>query len=129
MPSLAETPLWYLGVMFLLSIYHAYRGFMLQWIFAHQQNQEAAKNNLREWSKAEIVVVRCVEDALFYFVCSLAGFFALHVAGSLWKLHGQCEAIDTGASVLIVVSFLIGIIGVSGQLPPLIQLGKFPGVR
>jgi hypothetical protein len=129
MPLLSQTPSWYWLLAILVSIYHAYRGFMVQWIFAHQQNHEFKAKSLRAWSTTEIVVIRCLEDSLFYLICSLTGFLALLVASDLWRSHAHREVIDAGASVLIVFTFLLGVIGVSGQLPPLIQLGRFPGAR
>jgi hypothetical protein len=122
---LADTPVWFWIIAFLVSSYHAYRGFMWQWIFGIQQNEDFK----RKLSKKEIVILRCIADALFYLICSMAGFLCLIVANNLYKEFANCQTIDAGLSFLMVFSFLIGIIGVSGQLPALIQLGKFPSLK
>jgi hypothetical protein len=115
---LSDTPWWYWLVAAIVTLYHAWRGARWQWIIA---------NRAREESKADIVVLRCVEDGLFHFVCSAAGFLALVIANNLYGSLALNQPKDTGTSVLIAFCFLIGITGISGQLAPLIQLGKIPG--
>ncbi len=116
---------WYL-LAIILSCYHAYRGFMVQWIYANQQNQQLPAEVTRKWSKKEIIVIRCVEDAIFHFICSVFGFLSLSISSCLYESWICAKELDSGKSLLLIFCFLFGIIGISGQLPPLIQLGKFP---
>jgi hypothetical protein len=44
----------------------------------------------------------------------------------LFAVSGKILEISSGASILIVSSFLIGVIGVGGQLHYVILIGKFP---
>ena len=127
MLSLNNIPSWYLLTTLVISCYHGYRGFMLQWILTENQNQ--ATELKRKWKTWEKVSVRCIEDMFFHFICSLSGFLTLFVANGLYDIFVQQKTIDAGASVLLTFSFLIGVIGISGQLPHIIQLGKIPGVQ
>jgi hypothetical protein len=129
MSSLTDAPCWFWLITLFISGYHAYRGFEIQRIWAIQQNQQLRAEITRRYSGTEIVILRCVEDMLFHLVCSLSGFISLLVAKTLYDSFAQSQTIDTGTSILLIFSFLIGIIGVSGQLPPLIQMGKIPGIK
>jgi hypothetical protein len=70
------------------------------------------------------MVYRKIFFAFFHFICSVAGFFTLLVAKKLYESLVSSESFDTGKSVLLAFAFLFGIIGVTGQLPALIQQGK-----
>jgi len=122
MSFFTDIPWWYYILAIILSLYHGYRGFMVQWIIANQQNQQLPKEITRKWSKPEIIVIRCIEDAIFHFICSISGFLVL-----LISIH-LLENLDETKSVLLIFSFLFSIIGISGQLPPLIQLGKLQNI-
>jgi hypothetical protein len=125
---LNEIPTWYIVIAIIFSSYYAYRGFMGNWIAMVQRNEDI-KNDKRKFKNWEIISVFCIHDMFFHFICSLAGFFTLLVAKDLYQSLPSSESIDAGNSVLLAISFLFGVVGVTGQLPPLIQLGKFPGVK
>ena len=59
----------------------------------------------------------------------MSGFLAFRVSIYLFESLTCTENLDSAISILLIFSFLFGIIGISGQLPPLIQLGKFPKVN
>jgi len=70
------------------------------------------------------VTVLCIQAAYLYGVCSLFGFFAFRVLYNLLVSQKSMNSIDTGSAVLIAFSFIIGILGVSGELGQLVQQGK-----
>jgi len=119
------SPLYYV-VGITLSCYYAYRGYVGNWIAMAQKNAEIPPRRFARW---EIISVYCIHDMLFHFICSVAGFFALLVVNHLFESLVSVSPFDTGKSLLLVFSFLFGIIGVTGQLPPLIQQGKLPFVK
>mgnify|MGYP001616990682 CR=1 FL=1 len=119
--SLIAAPWWYLVVGILVSLYHGYRGFMIQWHFGIPSTEK--------FRGAVRILILCVEDTLFYVVCSVAGFLALLAANHLYETVSNIQTIDAGRSILLVFAFSIGIIGITGQLPNLIQQGKIPGVK
>lgn len=137
----AQCVYWIFAV--LVSLYHGYRGFRFQLFLTNQSNLNAVEPNSTavqtdgntnperrlRWSRADTIFVRCFQGALFFFVCSMAGFLALVVALYLWNSATPHKAIDAGISILIVTSFLIGLIGAGGELGPLIQAGKLPWIK
>lgn len=125
---LCEIPPWYAVLAILLSSYYAYRGFMGNWIAISQRNESIpeGKRKIKNW---ETISVFCIHDMFFHFICAMAGFFTLYVAKDLYNSLVSSESFDTGKSLVLTFSFLFGIIGITGQLPPLIQLGKFPGLK
>ena len=81
------------------------------------------------WSQFEKVFVRYIQDFIFNFVCSAADFLAVSVTYQIyWKIEGITK-IETGTAVLLAFLFLLGIAGISGQLPFLLLQGRFPGAE
>ena len=88
---------------------------------------ETRLNNAKSvgyWKPWERWVVLYVHDFAFRFVCTAAGFLALFAAHL--ALEGEP---DTGSLAFAGLAFLVGIVGVGGQLHYVILLGKVPGVR
>jgi hypothetical protein len=125
MSVIGQVPWWYWAIALVLSCYYAYRGYRGNWI-AHREANEKRQHRL---STGAIVSVFCVHDMLFHFFCSLAGFLALFVAGTLYESLVFAETFDTGKSVLLIFAFLFGVVGATGQLPQLILQGKVFGLR
>jgi len=125
--DILSIPRWYWIAAVVVSAYHTARGAWFQWMLSHQQNREAQRDSAgvaHVYSTAEIIVFRCVEDGLFFFVTSAAGFVALYGAYQMLKTV-QPQAISVGVAAALVFLALFGILGVSGQLPHLLQQGKF----
>ncbi len=132
MAFLKNIPVWYWILGLAVSLYQAYRGYRFQRIFAEEQNKEAGQENstrkafAHRWSDFEIVVLRAASDAIFYFVCAATGFLAVfllyYIGSSLPSLH----QIDGGTSAVLIFLALFGLLGVTGQLPHLLQQGKLP---
>lgn len=128
MVLISDMPVWYWVVAILLSCYYAYRGYVGNWVSFAQKN-EAIPDGKRKYAKWEVVSVYCLHDMIFHFVCAMAGFLTLHVAFNLSQSVVSGQGADVGKSILLVFCFLFGVVGVTGQLPSLIQQGKLPGLR
>lgn len=114
-------------VVFIVSLYHGYRGYVIQRVTVQTQKNDLQKGNGWSWTQTEIVIVRYLYDAFFYFFCSLIGFMALWVA--IKVIGAQSLSIQNysgGGSALLVFLIIVAILGISGQLPQLIQQGKLP---
>ena len=114
-----KIPTWYLITAIVVSLYHAYRGFRYYWLMAKQ-------GSFSSWSTLDKVTVLCSQAAYLYAVCSLLGFCALLASYNLLGYQKSMNSIDTGSAVLIAFSFIIGVLGVSGELGQLVQQGKLP---
>jgi hypothetical protein len=131
----------YIQIAALVTAYQAWRGWFFQWKFSNSAQEalgrwkpdQGARPASPSWLDApnfspwEIQASRCLEDALFYAVCTAAGFVSLFLAYRLF----QCVAlkdISVGTGGLFVFLAAVGVLGTAGQLPYWIQtLGKFPG--
>ena len=116
-----------------ISVYHGYRGYVLQGWTAQTQKHDKEQQAIKErttfkWfmSRRETIEVRYAYDALFYFFCSIAGFAALWLAKSIFNAPPNINDIPGGTGALLVFLVVLGLLGVIGQLPYLIQLGKLP---
>jgi hypothetical protein len=128
-----DVPWWFVVVGLIVSAYHGYRGYVVQrWTAQSQKHdveQRAAKDDTTfKWfmSSSETIAVRYVYDALFYFFCSIAGFAALWLATSVFNALPNIHDIPGGTGALLVFLVVLGLLGVSGILPHVIQLGKLP---
>lgn len=124
--ALNSMPLWYDVLLLSASAYQAWRGWRFQAIFTEDQNRKAERSESKEhlWTKAEKYLLRCLADALFYFVCCSSGFIALFV---LWTISADLQPVNqisAGAAAVLVSLTVYGVLGVSGQLPHLLLQGK-----
>jgi hypothetical protein len=125
-------PDWFMIVALGFSIYHVYRGYVLRrWIAQtqkHVEEQRAARDDSTfNWSMPTIkkIVVRYVYDTLFHFYCSMLGFVALWLV--IYPFFITSEFRDSsGGTGLFIFLVVLSILGVSGILPFVIQLGKRP---
>jgi hypothetical protein len=101
------------------TIYQGYRGFRFQWLLGMKE----VKTTL------DRVLLLCVADTILFAVCSAAGFAALWLAYDLYTRIPSLADMSASGAVFLLSLGLFGLLGVTGQLPPLIQLGKLlPGV-
>ena len=120
---------WILGVGF--SAYQAIRGIIFQHQFANAQ-KDAQKQNppgpfaIGAQSKKEILWLRVIPDGLLYFLSTFAGFVSLMLAYQIIAPLSSLGCISGGATGLFIFLALFGLLGVTGQLPHLLQQGKFP---
>ncbi len=121
-PALSCPPVFYLALAVLLSAWQAYRGFRLQWLA--RERQDDAFFAVARWEK---VLLFCLADAFFHAVCSGVGFASLWLAWSMIET-AVGSGVGIGFGAIWIFLLLIGVTGVTGQLPYLIQLGKIaPG--
>jgi hypothetical protein len=107
--------LFYSLVAVVLTIYQGYRGFMLRGSFTGQQGS----------NKSLRMILYCLADTILYVVCTLTGFASIWLAYQLSVRIPSLPAISIGTSILLVFLVLLGLLGVTGQLPHLIQQQKF----
>ena len=104
----------YISIGTLISVYQGYRGFRFQWLLGTKEIT----------STADRVFLLCLADMLFYFVCTAAGFAALWLSYDIYLRIPSSAEVSAGSAVLFLSFALFSLLGVTGQLPSLIQLGK-----
>ena len=120
--AIACPPIFYVALAVLLSAWQAYRGFRLQWLARERQDDPFVAI-----TRGEKLLLFCLADAFFHAVCSGVGFASLWLAWSLIET-AVGSGVSIGFAAIWVFLLLIGVTGVTGQLPYLIQLGKIaPG--
>ena len=100
------------------TLYQGARGFMFQWYLAKAPFESTVRK----------VLLLCIADAILYVIASAAGFVAVWIAFFLSvEVRGITE-LSGGAAALLIFLWVFGLLGISGQLPHLIQQGKLlPG--
>lgn len=136
MKFFADMPWWFFLVALVVSAYQSYRGFLFQMIFtkpmANKQNKRSKseeKTSEHVWTHSETVILRCVADALLYLITTFSGFLAIYGANNILSRVGDIRNISGGTASVVIFMLLYGILGISGQLPHLLQQGKFPWSR
>ena len=95
-------PCRYLAMATVWSLYQGFRGSV----------ETRLANRDKDWAAVQKVVVLDIHDFAFRFVCTLAGFFALFAAYRIAETVHELANVSTGSATLLVLSFLIGVIGV-----------------
>jgi hypothetical protein len=133
MQILSETPFWYWIVATVVSLYHGYRGFTLQRILIKDQKESAAKPLANgaftptwKWSICNAILVRSLFDGIFYLFCSVVGFISLRALISIYNSITCLGQISVGSATILGILGVFSTIGIVGQLPYLILLGKLP---
>ena len=116
MGLISGIPCGYLAIAVAWAIYQGFRGIV----------ETRLNNRDKKWDAWQKIVVLDIHDFVFRFVCTLAGFFALFVAYQIAETIHDVAQVSTGSGALLVLSFLIGVIGVGGQLHYVVLLGKWP---
>lgn len=119
-------PWWYYFLAISLSLYYAYRGFIGNKILFEQKN--SAKETTHKVNKWEYISVYCIGDAIFHLMSSIAGFLSIAIAYHIFLSIDFKKGLETGNAILFVFLLLFGIVGITGQLPALIQQGKLPWI-
>lgn len=79
-----------------------------------------AKTNCQIWW------LRAIPYYIFYFVTTFSGFIALFFVYYVLANICNIKDISGGTAALLIFSVLFGLLGVTGQLPNLLEQGKFP---
>ena len=124
-----QIPIWYLVIGILWSTYQGIRGAIEHRLnynarLSDESSQPEKKKKIIRWKGWEKWVVLYIHDFAFRFICTISGFLALFIAYSL--TFNQLNSNNSESPVLIAFLFLIGIIGIGGQLHYVILLGKLP---
>ncbi len=124
-------PFPYLAVATLATSYQAYRGYELQRLFGIKTSDSDSNGNSDTPKKEALspptrVALLQASDAWLYAVCSSVGFVALWILQGLARRLGTISDVSAGASALLLFLAAVGVLGVSGQLPHLVQSGKWP---
>ena len=77
-------------------------------------------------TKYQTVCLRAIPYCFFYFITTLLGFSALFFAYFILSNTCNLDDISGGTAALIIFAILYGIIGITGQLPYLIEKGELP---
>ena len=77
-----------------------------------------------KWSKSRKVCLLALADGLFYFLTSVSGVIALALCLKLSARIVDPTNIAVGTATILVFLAVYGILGISGQLPYLVQQGK-----
>jgi len=125
MNLLNQIPNWYIIIGIIWSTYQGVRGIIEHRLnYEHQLfiSENQTVKTFKEWKSWEKWFILYVHDFVFRFICTISGFTALFLAYSLTFTEMKCIIPDSPG--LITFLFLIGIIGVGGQLHYVILLGK-----
>lgn len=79
-----------------------------------------AKTNFQIWW------LRAIPYSIFYFITTFSGFIALFFVYYVIANICDIKDISGGTAALLIFSVLFGLLGVAGQLPNLLEQGKFP---
>jgi hypothetical protein len=120
MLNISSVSLEYLTISLVIAIYQGIRGFVLQLV------QSKGYDLYEDFGIKARIFMFCVADFIFYFVTTLFGFASLLIAKNIICSTSKLQDIGTGASAIVIFLVLIGILGICGQLPYLIQHGKLP---
>jgi hypothetical protein len=120
MDLLSQPQFWYFAFGIFWSIFQGVRGV----VEARLSNPHA-----RAWKRWERIVVLYVHDFAFRFICTMAGFVSLYMSVALFNDISPDSELSTGDALLMLFSFLLGVVGVGGQLHYVILLGKWPSAK
>jgi len=132
MSLISQTPsCWYIAIATAWSIYQGSRGVIEQKL-AHNAKVFIPSLNTwvtpREptWSCTEQWFILYIHDFVFRFICTAAGFLSLYISYAMFSNTECISTFSAGAATLIASSFLLGVIGVGGQLHFIILMGRVP---
>lgn len=77
-------------------------------------------------TNCQAVCLRAIPYCFFYFITTFLGFVSLFFVYYILMNTCNLNDISGGTAALIIFAVLYGIIGITGQLPSLIEQGKFP---
>ena len=124
LPRFGDIPGWYLLLSIIVSMYQGWCGYAMQSERIAQAEMHAAgssKPSCRE------VALYCAADAWFYFLCASFGMASAFM--SYWLVSATVACPDgQGRDISAFVLAFVGLVGATGNLPYLIQLGKI-GLR
>jgi hypothetical protein len=115
MNMLKEVPCWLWYIAVLLSLYQGIRGAV----------EQSLNPTIQGWNTWQKWFVLYSHEFIFRFICSMAGFVSLYVAYFVVNYEGITN-LSASTSALTGFLFLVGFIGVGGQLHYAVLFGKLP---
>lgn len=117
-PQILAWPCWYFCLALLWSLYQGFRGAVEQDWWNDLRKESGTK--LDGWKR---VIILYVHDFAYRGVCTLAGFCSLYACYAIaFSLHDWKE-MPAATGTLLAGSFIVGVIGVGGQLHNVLLLG------
>jgi hypothetical protein len=122
----------YVAIATLISSYQAGRGVFFQLktaaaqfdVFKASTNAASTSPPLGAETRKQIWWSRAISDGLLYLFSTLAGFASLLLAYWILERIPCVDKISAGTASLLIFLVLFGILGVTAQLPHLLQEGK-----
>jgi len=115
---MTTVPCWYIVLGLVWATYQGVRGIV-------ETRFNNRSNGMVLWQK---VLVLDIHDFAFRFICTLAGFVGLFVTYRIG--HGaDLQQLSVSSAAVLSASFLVGIMGVGGQLHYVILLGNLPSTK
>jgi hypothetical protein len=115
-------PCWYLYVALAWSAYQGFRGAVEQdWLNDYRARAKPPAKIAECWKRW---VILYIHDFVFRFVCTMAGFESLYACYLISDSIKDWKELSAGIGALLAASFIVGVIGVGGQLHYVILLGK-----
>jgi magnesium-transporting ATPase (P-type) len=112
-------PSLYWSLALLVSAYYGFRGFVYQTVDMRESWKKAPN-----WKK---VVVWYIQDTIYNFVCSMAGFIALFALYRAQASINNWHDIQIGTATYFAFLSLIALLGITGVLPRTFGRGGLTG--
>jgi hypothetical protein len=121
MDSITHAPWWYLSIAFVWCTYQGIRGAV-----EHDLGHSLDVKGEPKWKPWQRWLILYTHDFAFRFICTAAGFVSLYLAAILAGDTDNMRNLNSGSAALLALLFVLGIIGVGGQLHYVILMGKLP---
>jgi hypothetical protein len=125
MNNLLSLPCLYLVLAIIISLYQGYRGYMFQWLYAIEKGSEEEKKpenaSKLKWTRNQKIFLLCIADMLLYIISTFLGFLALFLSYRILSEVPDLFDIGGGLTALLIFLIIFGLLGISGQLPNLMQ--------
>jgi len=82
-----------------------------------------------QWPRWQRLVVLDIQEFAFRFVCTFAGFAAMYMAVVIFNESSPDYEVPLADSVVMLLLFLVGVLGIGGQLHYAILLGRRPTLK
>ena len=98
-PVLHPYRFWWFAIV--ISGYYGVRGIVIQKHHTENENRKLKVKKLKEWTQRERWFVHYIQDFIYNFVCSIAGFLALSLDIKFINSLTSLATIEAGTGILI----------------------------
>jgi hypothetical protein len=88
--------------------------------------QLSASGTLTHGDRRRFILVSVIQDFIYNTVCSAAGFVALALLWNAFSDVARLHQVTSGGAIVFGFLSLAAVTGISGKLPELLHLGRFP---